>query len=161
MNLLERLERDTEPVPFSGCWIWVGPINSTGYGRFTWDGRPQYAHRLSYSARVGPIPEGMTIDHLCRTPLCVNPAHLECVTRAENARRNRATHCRRGHLMSETRVRRQCGICHGEAHQKWVDRNPERVRRTRQAWLERTRDEQNAKARERMRRLRRGKAAGR
>ena len=83
-----------------GCWLWTGATNSTGYPCFGVMQRSQLAHRLSYEAHVGPIGDGLTIDHLCRTKRCVNPAHLE-VTRAENARRGaaatRPTHCPRGH----------------------------------------------------------------
>jgi hypothetical protein len=59
-----------------------------------------YAHRVSYALFKGPIPEGLTIDHLCRTPACVNPDHLEAVTLSENSRRAavRKPYCPRGHL---------------------------------------------------------------
>jgi hypothetical protein len=64
-----------------------------------------YAHRLAYQLLVGPIPEGLVIDHLCRNPPCQNPAHMECVTHRENTLRGasphamnaRKTHCKRGH----------------------------------------------------------------
>lgn len=98
-------------VAANGCWIWRPPIARNGYGVLSGhDGvRPMAAHRVAYELLVGPISEGMEIDHLCRTPVCVNPAHLEPVTHAENMRRyhqwRRAaggyqfpfTHCLRGH----------------------------------------------------------------
>ena len=69
-----------------GCWMWRAARGGTGgpvYGLFR-DGRMVYAHRWAYEYAIGPIPEGYQIDHLCRVPLCVNPAHLEAVTPSEN-----------------------------------------------------------------------------
>lgn len=75
-----------------GCWRWTGQKNRFGYGQLTVnrDGKSRClgAHRFSYEAHVGPIPEGLEIDHLCRVRDCVNPEHLEPVTRAENVRRS-------------------------------------------------------------------------
>lgn len=86
------------------CWIWTGGRQSAGYGRLSFGART-LAHRAVYELLVGPIPEGLTLDHLCRVPLCVNPDHLEPVTRGENvlrgnglsAQRARQTHCIHGH----------------------------------------------------------------
>lgn len=73
------------------CWLWLGSTNgSNGYGRLgrrpTW----HLAHRYAYEQAVGPIPEGLVLDHLCSVRLCCNPAHLEPVTQAENLARCRA-----------------------------------------------------------------------
>lgn len=75
-----------------GCWIWQGPDNGQGYGTLRLPGvrKKSYAHRVSYEMLVGPIPEGLYLDHLCRNPPCVNPDHLEPVTHAENVRRGLA-----------------------------------------------------------------------
>lgn len=89
------------------CWLWTGSLNNRGYG-MVWDIRtqkPMLAHRASYELLVGDIPRGLTLDHLCSTPECVNPAHLEPVTHAENIRRGRSAgavavrtgRCRHGH----------------------------------------------------------------
>jgi hypothetical protein len=65
------------------CWVWLGSRSPEGYGRIG----VAYAHRISYERHVGPIPEDLHIDHLCRNKTCVNPEHLEPVTQAENQRR--------------------------------------------------------------------------
>lgn len=86
-----RVERQPD-----GCWLWTGALNSAGYGHFAREGLGVVAHRWFYEQANGPIPAGLVLDHVCRTPRCVNPAHLEAVTNAEN--------CRRG---SNTRVTRE------------------------------------------------------
>lgn len=108
------------------CWVWLGTVLNNGYGRFNRGDRHVVAHRFAYEAAVGPIPEGLDLDHLCRNRRCVNPAHLEPVTRSENLRRgdlhhnngNRAkTACRHGHPLEGANLyltpngRRQCREC--------------------------------------------------
>jgi hypothetical protein len=96
------------------CWIWTGRTHK-GYAR-AGDGQ---ASRWMYQRMVGPIPEGLELDHLCETPLCVNPEHLEPVTRLENMRRRYAnyTHCKHGHEFTpaNTYIRpsghRDCRAC--------------------------------------------------
>lgn len=69
------------------CWIRRGFTTNKGYGRITIAGRSMYAHRAMYQQEIGPIPQGMTLDHLCRQPKCMRPSHLEPVPFAENLRR--------------------------------------------------------------------------
>jgi hypothetical protein len=96
-------------VDANGCWIWQQGKRDTGYGRVQRDKRDCLAHRVYYERFIGPIPTGLTLDHLCRVRTCVNPAHLEPVTLAENKRRGmspnainaRRTHCLRGHAFTE------------------------------------------------------------
>lgn len=72
----------------SSCWIWQGARADTGYGTMPGPrGVTAVAHRVFYERHVGPIPDGLQLDHLCRQRLCVNPAHLEPVTSVENLRR--------------------------------------------------------------------------
>jgi hypothetical protein len=73
--------------PRAGCWVWQLSKNPKGYGSIWHEGKCWAAHRLSYTLLVGPIPEGLQLDHLCRNTSCVNPAHLEPVTNTENQRR--------------------------------------------------------------------------
>jgi hypothetical protein len=73
------------------CWIWTASITSEGYGQLGIGNRVLRAHRVSYETFVGPIPEGMTVDHLCRVRSCVKVEHLELVTVAENNRRKKTT----------------------------------------------------------------------
>ena len=88
-SVVERLVAGYE-VNENGCWLWTGQPDAAGYGRVSIANEVQYAHRVSWQTFIGPIPEGLTIDHLCRVRLCVNPAHLEPVTLAENVRREMA-----------------------------------------------------------------------
>lgn len=101
ITLRERILALVSPEPNSGCWLWMGAVSSDGYGIIRADRRSQPAHRLAYIAFKGQIPDGMTIDHLCRVRGCVNPDHLEAVTNAENARRAAVLQvrgvCKRGH----------------------------------------------------------------
>lgn len=88
------------------CWDWIGSLHPKGYGTFAAKGKKAWrAHRYAYTNLVGPIPKGMTLDHLCRRRHCVNPDHLEVVTAEENNLRGgsssainaRKTHCKRNH----------------------------------------------------------------
>ena len=100
------------------CWHWSGPAMK-GYGRYS----ARQAHAVAYEVYVGPIPDGLEVDHLCRNRLCVNPAHLEAVTRQTNVDRRYAllTRCSRGHEFtpkntfempgSGERPRRRCRAC--------------------------------------------------
>lgn len=115
-TLLERFEEKVMVDPNSGCWLWTGAVAPNGYGIFKGMEKLENAHRSSYKMHVGEIPAGLNLDHLCRVRSCVNPAHLEPVTHAENVRRGLSpamftkaaierghakTHCPSGHPFSE------------------------------------------------------------
>ena len=120
-----RIRAGSTVDPATNCWIWKGAHRPDGYVQIRVANRLVYAHRISYEVFVGPIPEGLTLDHLCRVRACVNPEHLEPVTLRENIRRGesesaknaRKAHCKRGHPLSrenlivESNGRRKCRTC--------------------------------------------------
>jgi hypothetical protein len=110
--------------PETRCWLWTGWLDRAGYGLVMDDCKKRAAHRVAYELHRGEIPEGLTIDHLCRVPRCVNPDHLEAVTMGENVRRAgpaTKTHCKNGHPFNEANTylrvnrsnggKRQCREC--------------------------------------------------
>jgi len=132
-RLAQRLDLSAD------CWLWRGSHNGSGYGQIAvkTDGKwaPKYVHRMVFEALIGPIPKGMTLDHLCRTPACANPAHLEIVTEAENIRRAwrdrpLRTHCNRGHPFTADNLLkrkrdpeyRECLTCHNARTARARDR---------------------------------------
>ena len=126
-------------LPVTPCQLWAGPLDRYGYPKARVRGRSVLGHRLVYEQEVGPIPFGYEVDHLCFTPACVRPDHLEAVTPEENQRRaierrrvlgwpsaqlrREVTHCPNGHAYDDvnTYVRkdgsRRCKQCHTEYQQ--------------------------------------------
>lgn len=105
-----RLLRQIKLDPEARCWVWLGGRRNS-YGAIKVKGKSKLAHRVSYETFVGPIPPGLTIDHLCRQRLCINPKHLEPVTMAENHRRGAQvalrvpkTHCINGHAYTPDNI---------------------------------------------------------
>jgi hypothetical protein len=112
-----RIARRLEVTP--ACWLWRGADNGAGYGQVAvkhggkW--MPRYVHRLVFEALVAPIPDGLTLDHLCRNTRCANPAHLAVVTGTENIRRGsspamviaRSGKCAQGHPRDPQNVRQR------------------------------------------------------
>ena len=88
---------DRRVVADDGCWLWTMSCDSDGYGRLAPNlTGERAAHRLAWALFNGPIPDGLTIDHLCFTRACVNPGHLRLLSRLENCRRQRPTRTRKG-----------------------------------------------------------------
>lgn len=111
----ERIVTKFEAKDGASCWNWTGALNENGYGKIGMPGiSPVYAHRLMYELCVGPIPKGLEIDHLCFNRRCVNPGHLEAVTRLQNVRRAVKTVCKRGHNRGTGRCM-ECQRAHEQA----------------------------------------------
>lgn len=118
-------------VSEGGHWLWPGAMNKR-YGLVTIGGKSRSVHRVAYTAAKGPIPDGLTIDHLCKVPLCCNPDHLEAVTGGVNTLRgdgpsglnSRKTACKHGHEFTpdNTFIRvdgaRSCRVCMREHDRK-------------------------------------------
>jgi HNH endonuclease len=106
-SITERLLSKIAFAP-SGCWLWTAATNN-GYA-LLWDNERQKlvkAHRVAYELFIGAIPDGLELDHLCRVRHCVNPEHLEPVTRSENMLRSpliRRERCSKGHPLTEGNV---------------------------------------------------------
>jgi len=124
LRFLAKIER-RDGADAAECWRWKAAAGR--YGRFDVAGKLTLAHRTAYRLFVGEIPAGLTIDHLCRETLCVNPFHLEPVTVAENIRRSSAadfwrskTHCPSGHAYDDENTyidpkgHRRCRACRRE-----------------------------------------------
>ncbi len=110
--VLERLMRHVLPEPNTGCWLWMGTVVGEKYGQVrarvgkVW--KMRVAHLVMYETVVGPVPEGLELDHKCTVKSCVNPNHLEPVTHSVNVKRGTSgdavrrraaliTHCPHGH----------------------------------------------------------------
>lgn len=127
--ILDRVEIDE-----NGCWIWQNALYPTGYGACGDNRGGGYAHRASWEIANGAIPEGLTLDHLCRVRACVNPDHLDPCTLGENVMRSpialaainaRKTHCVNGHAFDDDNTRfvgpnrhRKCRACGRDKQRK-------------------------------------------
>lgn len=130
-KIIARLLAKSERDPESGCLRWTGALSPKGYGSISVHGRARAVHRVAHEVWVGPIPDGLEIDHVhargCRYRDCIEPDHLEAITHAENLSRRtkptrvRGTHCKRGHRYTEANTYwrvdaegyrfRRCRIC--------------------------------------------------
>ena len=141
-SIIERFENMYMPEPNSGCWIWLGYIwQDTGYACFAiTHSQTKQAHIVAYRLYRGEIPEGMQLDHLCRTRWCSNPWHLEPVPCKENllrgntrnARNAAVTHCPAGHPYEGTNLyirksngQRGCRACRNDVRRRAAAKHKE------------------------------------
>ena len=125
-------------VKTESCWNWVGYLMPRGYGRTHIGKKNKLAHRATYEELVGPIPNGLDIDHLCRNRRCVNPGHLRPATRRQNLLApgslspskacSEKTHCYRGHPFDAGNYRimrdgsRRCVVCERDYRKRRSER---------------------------------------
>jgi hypothetical protein len=167
---IERFEAKYSPEPNTGCWLWMGATtaSSGGYGLFgVATAKARLAHRWIWEQRNGQVPEGLELDHKCRQRLCVNPEHLEPVTRLENIRRGlpwrscyQKTHCKKGHpydvgAISDgsraPRGRVKCRTCANAASVRSVRKHRERANAAQRAYYHALSAEQKKERRNRAR----------
>ena len=141
VGLPERFRSRVRIDPETDCWLWTGAGQGRGYGIFKRKPGAKWsmAHRVAYETLVGPIPQGLCLDHLCRVRNCINPGHLEAVTVRENVLRGnsppavnaRKAFCKRGHplfgnnLHRKTRngwPARECRTCKRFLARRWREK---------------------------------------
>lgn len=132
--MLEQLPRRfRDKINISGgCWVWTAAITNNGYGRVKIKGKTVVAHKAVFQLLVGPVRDGLTLDHKCRNRACVNPDHLEPVTMRVNVLRgetitganSRKSHCHVGHPLAGDNLfirndgRRRCKTCEAASQRK-------------------------------------------
>ena len=134
----QRFITKVKKIP-KGCWEWLGAKNRKGYGQFFFNGKGGRAHRYSYEYFKGAIPEGLTVDHQCNNPSCVNPKHLKAMSMRDNVLRGngvtatnaRKKLCKNGHELKGRNVfnrkriggiQRLCKICRYQHTKAWLKR---------------------------------------
>lgn len=148
--LIDRLTRRVE-IQESGCWEWTGHLSPMGYGRINLGpptNQPGFTHRVAWELLVGPVDDGLELDHLCRNKACMNPDHLEPVTHAENLRRGISPVGRAGQLSPRrlARPRSKTHCPHGHEY------SPDNTYRRPQGTLECRACRRNAVRRHRLKR---------
>ena len=136
LGSIKRKIQENIVIDIYGCWLWQRSKSIGGYGFCYSSGKyaTKYVHRIAYMEYVGPIPDGLCLDHLCRVRHCCNPAHLEAVTLAENLRRGEGhgseTHCPAGHEYNPKNTHtdagnhRHCRVCDAARHFVRRRKNP-------------------------------------
>jgi hypothetical protein len=137
-----RIRAFTDP---DACWLWPGRLTPDGYATTRYRGETTRVHRAAYMEMVGPIPDGLDIDHTCHVRHCMNPAHLRPLDRSTNSSikrpprfRPRMTHCRKGHPLTEensfryrvqswNRSDRECRTCRNTRNRQRHADNSERL----------------------------------
>jgi len=164
LPLIRELLQEKVQSDENECWIWQESRDTHGYGRVYFGSYDGHAHRLSYRAFKGPIPNGLFILHSCDNPPCINPDHLKVGTQQDNMDdvrergrgKNKATHCKNGHEFTEENTvwngsQRFCRACRQTASRNYARRtreaDPEAARAQVQQWRNDNRERFNANSR--------------
>ena len=154
-GLPERIERKIIPEPNSGCWLWLGGLDTRGYSQCRFEGRTRLAYRAAYIILIGEPPRGLVLDHTCNNKICVNPEHLKPTSHQLNITRSPQTiagkfsarhACKYGHPFTEENTAfelrsraRICITCRRLRNLRWKLNNPEKYNAARASWARRKR----------------------
>src|SRR6516162_1404227 len=119
----QRYRKRIQIDPETGCWLWMGCKSKRGYVYIGFFGRNFLCHRFIFELLIGSVPQGFELHHKCKIRHCVNPDHLDVVTRLQHKTQHHITHCKKGHELTPENTFtwkhvRKCRICKSEARHR-------------------------------------------
>lgn len=111
-----KIEPPDYVINEDGCWLWTGGVNNRGYGSLKVNGKHMHSHRAMWEQERGPIPGNLTIDHICKIKLCVNPDHMRLMTRLDNQRLGshvKITYEQAEQIRADPRMQKEIAVSYG------------------------------------------------